>query len=123
MNKADSKQYKERLLAMRGRLRGDVGRMTDAALAGPPMYANGIGAAMPLHMADIATDNFEREFTLSLMESTDQALDQIEEALERIEEGVYGICRECDRRIPRVRLNAIPYAVLCVQCAGRDEID
>ncbi len=121
MNKADSKQYKERLLAMRDRLRGNVGQMSDNVLAGVPMYANA-GAAMPMHMADIATDNFEREFTLSLMETTDQTLDQIEEGLERIENGVYGVCRECDGIIPKVRLNAIPYTVLCVRCAVRDEV-
>jgi DnaK suppressor protein len=123
MKKADSKQYKERLLAMRDRLRGDVGQMTNAVLAEPPMFANGAGAAMPIHMADIATDNFEREFTLSLMESTDQTLDQIEEALERIEDGVYGVCIACDGRIPKVRLNAIPYTALCVRCAARHELD
>ena len=123
MNKADSRIYKERLLAMRARLRGDVGQMTDAVLAEPPMFANGAGAAMPMHMADIATDNFEREFTLSLMESTDQTLDQIEESLERIEDGVYGVCRACECRIPKVRLNAIPYAVLCVKCAARYELE
>ncbi len=122
MNKADSKQYKERLLAMRDRLRGNVGQMTDNVLAGPPMYAN-VGAAMPMHMADIATDNFEREFTLSLMETTDQTLGQIEEGLERIEDGVYGVCKVCDGRIPKVRLNAIPYTVLCVRCAARDEVN
>jgi RNA polymerase-binding protein DksA len=123
MNKADSKQYKERLLAMRDRLRGDVGQMTNAVLAEPPMFANGASAAMPIHMADIATDNFDREFTLSLMESTDQTLDQIEEALERIEDGVYGVCRACEGKIPKVRLNAIPYTVLCVSCAARHELD
>jgi RNA polymerase-binding transcription factor DksA len=83
--------------------------MTSAVLAEPPMFANGAGAAMPMHMADIATDTFEREFTLSLMESTDQTLDQIEEALERIEDGVYGVCRACEGKIPKVRLNAIPH--------------
>ena len=123
MNKADSKQYRERLLAMRARLRGDVGQMTSAVLAEPPMFRNGAGATMPIHIADIATDNFAREFTLSLLENTDHALDQIEEALERIEDGVYGICKRCERRIPKVRLNAIPYVVLCVQCAARQELD
>ena len=123
MNKADSKQYRERLLAMRARLRVDVGQMTSVVLAEPPMFANGDGAAMPIHMADIATDNFEREFTLSLMENTDQALDQIEEALKRIDDGVYGICKGCEGRIPKVRLNAIPYVVLCVRCAARQELD
>ncbi|NQU20844.1 MAG: TraR/DksA C4-type zinc finger protein, partial [Candidatus Nealsonbacteria bacterium] len=68
------------------------------------------------------TDNFEREFTLTLMESKDRTLEQIEEALERIEDGIYGVCEKCDGKIPKVRLNAIPYAILCVRCASRIEL-
>ena len=64
----------------------------------------------------IGTDNFEREFTLTLMESKDRTLEQIEEALDRIEDGNYGVCEECGAEIPKARLNAIPYAVLCVRC-------
>ena len=56
---------------------------------------------MPIHMADIGSDNFEQEFTLSLMENEGVALEKIEASLERIEEGTYGACEECGVKIPK----------------------
>ncbi len=121
MKKADMKTYKERLLALRSRLRGDVDQMADAALKKNRSEANGDLSSMPIHMADIGSDNFEQEFTLSLMETEEGTLDLIEISLERIEDGSYGQCEECGVKIPKTRLNAIPYASLCVKCAARAE--
>ena len=121
MKKADMKTYKERLIALRARLRGDVSQMADAALKKSRSEANGDLSSMPIHMADIGSDNFEQEFTLSLMQSEEGTLDKIETALERIEDGVYGHCEECGVKIPKTRLNAIPYATLCVKCAEQIE--
>ncbi len=121
MKKADMKTYKERLLALRSRLRGDVDQMADAALKKTRSEANGDLSSMPIHMADIGSDNFEQEFTLSLMETEEGTLELIETSLERIEDGTYGQCEECGVKIPKTRLNAIPYALLCVKCASRAE--
>ncbi len=119
MKKADVKVYKERLLALRARLQGDVSQMADTALKQSRTQANGGLSNMPIHMADLGTDNFEQEFTLSLMESDAGILDKIEAALERIEDGTYGQCEECGAKIPKTRLNAIPYATMCVKCASQ----
>ena len=121
MKKADMKVYKERLLALRARLRGDVSQMADAALKKSRSEANGDLSSMPIHMADIGTDNFEQEFTLSLMQSEESTLEQIEVSLERIEDGLYGQCEECGVKIPKTRLNAIPYTTFCVKCAEQQE--
>ncbi|MFH1267352.1 MAG: TraR/DksA family transcriptional regulator [Planctomycetota bacterium] len=121
MKKAEMKVYKERLLALRARLRGDVNQMADAALKQSRTEANGDLSSMPIHMADIGTDNFEQEFTLSLMESEGGTLEKIEAALERLEEGTYGECEECGAKIPKTRLNALPYATMCVKCASEYE--
>jgi len=121
MKKADTKVYKERLLLLRARLRGDVSQLADAALKKSRSEANGDLSSMPIHMADIGSDNFEQEFTLSLMESEEGTLDLIEASLERIEEGTYGQCEECGVKIPKNRLNAIPYATLCVKCVSQQE--
>lgn len=114
MKKAETKVYRERLLALRARLRGDVTQLADAALR-----KNGTadGSTMPIHMADLGSDNFEQEFTLSLMENEEETLEQIESALERIEDGAYGVCDECGGKIPKARLNALPYTPYCVKCA------
>lgn len=121
MKKADRKVYKERLLALRARLRGDVNAMANAALNKTRLEASGDLSSMPIHMADVGSDNFEQEFTLSLMENEEGTLAKIEAALERIEDGDYGACVECDKPIPKLRLNAIPYTPYCVKCAAKLE--
>ncbi len=119
MKKAESRVYKERLLLLRARLRGDVNAMTEAALSKTRSEASGDLSSMPIHMADVGTDNFEQEFTLSLLQNEEETLDQIEAALERIEDGIYGSCVECDGRITKTRLNAIPYTPFCIKCAQK----
>ncbi|HEX3997467.1 MAG TPA: TraR/DksA family transcriptional regulator [Pirellulales bacterium] len=121
MKKAEMKVYKERLVNLRARLRGDVNQMADSALKKTRSELNGDLSSMPIHMADIGSDNFEQEFTLSLMENEEGTLDAIETALERISAGTFGDCEECGAKIPKARLNAIPYAALCVKCAQQVE--
>ena len=119
MKKSDMKVFKDRLLALRARLRGDVSQMADAALKKNRMESSGDLSSMPIHMADLGSDAYEQEFTLSLMETEEDTLAAIEAALERIEDGTYGQCEECGIQIPKTRLTAIPYASLCVKCAEK----
>ncbi len=121
MKKAEANAYKNVLLALRARLRGDVNQLADAALKKNRSEANGNLSSMPIHMADLGSDNFEQEFSLSLMENDEMTLDAIEGALERIEAGIYGDCEECGTKIPKTRLEAIPYTALCVKCASKME--
>ena len=114
------KAYKQRLLALRGRLRGDVNAMANSALHGAGDDSGG-SSAMPIHMAELGSENFEQEFTLSLVETEEDTLAAIEDALVRIEAGVYGKCVECGSVIPKTRLSAIPYTPLCVRCAEKLE--
>jgi RNA polymerase-binding protein DksA len=121
MKKAELKTYKQRLLSLRARLRGDVSAMADAALKKTRSEANGDLSSMPIHMADIGSDNYEQEFTLSLMQNEEGTLESIEAALEKIEENLYGVCDECGGAISKSRLNAIPYTPLCIKCAQKLE--
>ncbi len=121
MNQADLQEFKQRLIILRARLRGDVNQLADAALNKRRSDANGDLSSMPIHMADIGSDNFEQEFTLGLMENEGETLAKIESSLERIEEGTYGQCEECGSKIPKNRLKAIPYATLCIRCAEQQE--
>ena len=113
MKKTESKVFKQQLLMLRARLRGDVTAMADAALK------DASEARLSIHMADAGTDNFEQEFTLSLLANEGDTLELIEEALERIEEGKFGLCQECENSIPKTRLNALPYTPYCVKCAEK----
>lgn len=121
LTKSELKAYKERLLSLRMRLRGDVSQMANAALKKNRTEGNGDLSSMPIHMADLGSDNFEQEFTLGLMEAEEGILGRIEAALERLEDGTYGVCEECGVKIPKKRLNAIPFAAMCVKCASQYE--
>ena len=114
MTKPDFTVYREELLTLRARLRGDVTQMEDSALN----KDHNKTTSMPNHMAELGSDNFDRELTLSLLGSENDALDQIEAAIERIEDGSYSQCDECGEKIPELRLEAIPYAALCIRCAS-----
>jgi RNA polymerase-binding protein DksA len=121
MNRDELKVYKDRLLALRSRMTGDVNQLRENSLKKSRAEANGNLPSMPIHMADIGSDNYEQEFSLSLMENEGAALEMIQASLDRIEEGSYGACEECGAKIPKTRLNAIPYASLCVKCASQQE--
>jgi DnaK suppressor protein len=109
--------YRTRLLHLRARLRGEMGRMADAALN----QGRSETSSLPIHLADLGSDNFEQELTLSLVGGEKEALDKIEFALGRIADGSYGKCEECGKKIPESRLEAIPYTAVCVQCASVQE--
>ena len=70
---------------------------------------------MPIHMADIGTDNYEQEFTLGLVESERKLLREIDAAIVRIRDGIYGVCLERGIPIGRPRLDAKPWAKYCIE--------
>jgi RNA polymerase-binding transcription factor DksA len=76
-----------------------------------------------LHMADSGTDNFDRDFALSLLSSDQDAIYEIEEALKRIEKGTYGVCELTGKPIPAQRLEAIPWTRFTVEAQGQLERD
>jgi DnaK suppressor protein len=78
-------------------------------------------AGYSLHMADSGTDNFDRDFALSLLSADQDAVYEIEEALKRIEKNTYGICELTGKPIPRTRLEAIPWTRFTVQAQAQLE--
>ena len=117
MTNIDLTLHRERLLALRARLRGDMIQMEDNALNKDHTRTT----SMPTSLAELGSDNSDQELTLSLLGSDKNALDQIEAAIQRIADGCYGRCEDCGDRIPKSRLEAIPYAAQCVRCASRGE--
>ena len=67
------------------------------------------------------TDDFDREFALNLVSSEHDALFEIDEALRRLSEGTYGVCEMCSATIEKPRLQALPFAKLCVRCQSETE--
>lgn len=78
-------------------------------------------AGYSLHMADSGTDNFDRDFALSLLSSDQDAIYEIEEALKRIERKTYGVCELTSKPIPRARLEAIPWTRFTVEAQAQLE--
>jgi len=105
------------LVALRARLLGNVAQTANAALSGCGIEAT---CASP-DTADRASEVFEQDLAISLLGSANGTLEQIEAALRHIDDGSYGRCVECGTRIPTARLEAVPYATCCVQCAARQE--
>ncbi len=111
------KTFRESLVGLRARLKGDLIQLTDEALGGGQSENSGNLSNVPLHLADAATDNFDQEFDLSMIENEQETLIQVEEALGRIEAGTFGKCEECDGIVAKPRLQALPYTRLCIDCA------
>jgi RNA polymerase-binding protein DksA len=115
MTKADLERFRSTLLFLKSRLSGDVSHLADEALRtrgnDPSRGAADVG--------DQGSDNYEHEFTLSLLQNQEQTLEQIDEALDRIRKGTFGRCEECGAVIPRPRLQALPYVRHCVSCARK----
>ena len=118
MKKTEIDQYKQHLLDLRARCNGDVSQLADEALKG---QESSNLSSMPIHMADIGSENFEQEFTLSLLENEEKVLTEIDHALGRIRSGNFGVCEECEEEILKERLKAIPYVRHCVECARKLE--
>ena len=121
MKGAELARYKKALLEKYNLLTGSKSALEEQALKKSRQESSGDLSNMPIHMADIGSDNYEQEFNLGLIESEDQILHEIEDALHRIEEGTFGNCEECGKPIRKIRLNAVPHARHCISCQREQE--
>jgi DnaK suppressor protein len=121
MTASERDAFRRQLLAMQDRLNGSMSHLAEEAL-GP---ADGEGTSnlshVPLHMADLASDSFEHDNTLSLLANEKQMVEEIVVALRRLDDGTYGKCEGCQASIPRDRLREVPYTRYCVACAKKAE--
>jgi DnaK suppressor protein len=111
--KAQWAKYYNRLLELREQLTRQMDGLAKESAQEMPGYS--------LHMADSGTDNFDRDFALSLLSSDQDAVYEIEEALKRIEKNTYGICELTGKPIPQKRLEAIPWTRFTVQAQAQLE--
>ena len=111
LDKKKLEYYKKLLTKLKDDLRHDIKNMADANNSGE----SGDVSGHVLHMADVATDMYDKEFNLGLASHDRELLLEIEEALERIEKGTYGFCLGTGKPIAQARLKAIPYAKYCLK--------
>ena len=113
--KTEWQKYYNRLLELREQLLRQMNGLAKESAEEMPGYS--------LHMADSGTDNFDRDFALSLLSSDQDAVYEIEEALKRIEKKTYGVCELTGKSIPKARLNAIPWTRFTVAAQAQLEHD
>ena len=113
--KAEWQVFYDRLLELRDQLQRQMNGLAKESAQEMAGYS--------LHMADSGTDNFDRDFALSLLSSDQDAIYEIEEALKRIEKGTYGMCELTNKPIPRARLEAIPWTRFTVAAQAQLEKD
>ena len=119
--KTEWDQFKKLLEICRKKIAGDLTHLEKDALNLSQRDASGDLSGYSFHIADMATDNFDREFNLGLASNEQQLLNQIDEALRKIDEGQYGVCETCGKSIAQKRLLAVPYARFCIQCQSEEE--
>ncbi len=113
MDPKELQTWKERLLALRDELAGEVEELKQESFS--------LGTDAVQDVADDASVTYNRQVLLNLSEREREQLRMIEQALERIEQGSFGVCEDCGEPIPRARLEAVPWATLCVECKSLRE--
>jgi len=121
MGKRDLKAYKKLLLVERERIAGEIQHITNDNLKKSQKDASGDISGYTYHMADVATDSYDREFSLGIASSEVDVLYDIGEALKRIEDGIYGTCLACEKAITKKRLKAVPHTKYCIKCQSKEE--
>lgn len=121
MNRLQKMRLKKILLEKREEIMEKVKHIKQEVLGKSQRDASGDLSGYTFHMADVASDNFEREISLGLAESEQELLYQIDDALERLRDKNFGKCRLCNKDIGIKRLGAVPYAQLCISCQEREE--
>lgn len=121
MTSADLKTYRQQLLALSTRLRGDVADLRGDALG--PTGDNAEAADNAARIDDLARRDADRDVTIGQLASEEHVRTEVEDALARVAAGTYGVCPDCGKAIPSARLRAVPYARFCIACAERHETE
>ena len=112
--------YRKLLLKAKEQIVGDIKHLSDEN-SGSTNDRSGDVSGHALHMADVATDMYDREFLLGLAANDRELLYEIDEAVGRIQEGTYGVCVQCKKNVPVTRLKAIPQVRTCMKCQEKLE--
>ncbi len=121
LNKKDLAEYKKLITKRKNEVMDSISRISEDTLKKSQKDASGDISGYSFHMADVATDNYDREFSLGLASNDRKFLYELEDALKRIEDGTFGICEECKSPVTKARLLALPYARLCLDCQQKRE--
>ena len=114
-------QFKKLLLKRKEEINDEIKHINTETLKRSQKENSGDLSGYSFHMADVATDNYDREFSLGLAGNERELLYEIDNALRKIQEGEFGACEECGKLVSKARLKAVPYAKLCIKCQEAKE--
>ncbi len=117
LSRKELSDYRKLLWEKKREITGDMKSMSQEALKGDSANLS----HMPIHMADVGSDNYEQELTLGLVESERKILTEIDDALRRIDAGTFGVCQATGRPIAKARLVATPWAKYSIEAAREME--
>ncbi len=120
LDKRTLEAYRKMLLKIKEETSHDIKQMASDNSA-DKKDSSGDVSGHALHMADVASDMYDREFSLGLASNDRELLHKVEMALKRIDESTFGFCSECSKSIPSARLKAIPYTETCLKCQEKIE--
>jgi RNA polymerase-binding transcription factor len=117
----DYKEFEQRLLGERQKILKEMGHLENTVLKVNQRDSAGDLSGYSFHMADVGTDAMEREKAFMFASNEGALLKEIDEALRKVYRGEFGMCENCGRSIARARLEAMPYARLCLECKELEE--
>ncbi len=120
MTRQEAVKYKKLLLKKREEVLKEINHIAKEN-AKSLKEASGDLSSYTYHMADMASDSYDRELSLNIASGEQELIYEIDDALKRISEGSFGKCLSCSKKIPAKRLKALPYAKYCVQCQSKEE--
>jgi DnaK suppressor protein len=123
LSSAVLRKFRNLLIEHKERIMRDVVTLHDTHLHSSQRDATGDLSGYSLHMADMGTDTYDREFGIAVATTEGNLVYLIDLALRRIEEKTYGLCETCGKSIKVERLKAVPWARLCIACKEAEETE
>jgi len=113
--------FRKSLIELRRRLTSSVSRMQNDAFDKDGRGGKELSDIPLEHLADRASDTFNSDLLIEIIENNEAEIIDIDRALDEIDEGTYGKCERCDARISTERLKALPFARVCIECKRRED--
>ena len=123
LTKKEKDAYKKILIEKREAVVGEITNLESESLKKTQRDSSGELSGYTFHMADVATDNYDREMSLNLASAEKGLMKEIEDALGRLQENTFGKCEDCKCDIPKGRLKSVPYAKMCIKCQEKHEVN
>lgn len=120
-NKKELADFKKLIIKKKEDIIEQIQHISEDTLKKSQKDAAGDISGYTFHMADVATDSYDREFSLSLASNERNVLYELDDASKKIDEGTFGICESCKSLITKTRLKAVPFARMCLKCQERKE--